>query len=172
MRGKIAYNKTETQGTLPKTLVCTVWGHDSWVSSDPWESRIVIPGASGLWIQDCVSTISPPRMSCKEKVVQSCFGAQNRSVPCSHSIPFKALKPVSGSMLLFRKFKASLGISERSNYSSSFKDEGKLGKVCCNWHSSSPHFKQNLWPSKSLRYLMYQGYLLNVKVTSSVWLYF
>ena len=49
------------------------------------------------------------RMSCKEKVVQSCFGAQNRSVLCSHSIPFKALKPVSGSMLLFRKFKASLG---------------------------------------------------------------
>lgn len=84
------------------------------------------------------------RMSCKEKVVQSCFGAQNRSVLCSHSIPFKALKPVSGSMLLFRKFKASLGISERSNYSSSFKDEEELGTICCNWHSPSPHFKQNL----------------------------
>lgn len=101
---------------------------------------MVIPGGSGRRIQDCVSTIYPLKMSCKEKVIHS-LGAQSRSVLCSHSLPLKALKPVSGSMLLFRKFKASLGISERSNYSSSFKDGDKLGTVCCNGHSPSPNFK-------------------------------
>lgn len=111
-----------------------------------------------------VSTVYPLKMSCKGKVVHS-LGAQNRSALCSHSIPFKAPKPVSGSMLLFRKFKASLGISERRNYSSSFEDEDKLGTICwCNWHSSFYNFKQNLWPSQYLYFLIFQGDLLNLKV--------
>lgn len=38
------------------------WGYDSWVSASPWDFRVVIQGGSGLWIQDCVSTITPLRI--------------------------------------------------------------------------------------------------------------
>lgn len=79
---------------------------------------------------------------------------------------------MSGSTLLFRKFKASLGISERRNYSSSFKDEDKLGTICwCNWHSSFSSFKQNLWPFKYLYLLIFQGDLLNLKIILMFGLY-
>lgn len=75
-------------------------------------------------------------------------------------------------MLLFRKFKTSLRISERRNYSSSFKDEDKLGTICwCNWHSSFSSFKQNVWPSKYLYLLVFQGDLLNFKVILMFGLY-
>lgn len=135
-----------------------------WMFFSPWDLRMVIPGGLCLAWYYPVSTVYSLKMSRKGKVVHS-LGAQNRSVLCSHSIPFKAPKSVSGSMLLFRKFKASLGISERRNYSSSFEDEDKLGTFCwCNRHSSFYNFKQNLWPFKYFYFLIFQGDLLNLKV--------
>lgn len=126
-------------------LLCTI-SVELWLLN-VFQSLRSQDGHPGRFMSDLirpVSTVYPLKMSCKGKVVHG-LGAQNRSVLCSHSIPFKAPKPVSGSMLLFRKFKASLGISERRNYSSSFEDEDKLGTICwCNWHSSFYNFKQNL----------------------------
>lgn len=72
MRGKTAYSKTGSRHTAQNSGVYRVSGGcDWWVSSSPWDLRMVIPGGSGRWIQDCVSTIYPLEMSCKEKVAHS-----------------------------------------------------------------------------------------------------